>query len=214
MAKTMLFERDKTASFDVDCQKAFTPLCPTELPVPGGHEIVPELNAQVAYAKYRLGCKDGHSPKAIWVDASKNSQPFENHPEIDKYWVEHAVPGTLGFELLDGLPKPTDYDYFVWKGVELDLHPYGGCYYDVAEKLSTGVIEFLKYNEITTVIVGGLALDICVKQTVMQLRKAGFRVIVNLGACRGLSVETTEKALAEMLEHGVEIIESAKELMS
>lgn len=29
----------KIASFDVDAQKGFTPLCPDELPVPGGDAI-------------------------------------------------------------------------------------------------------------------------------------------------------------------------------
>lgn len=202
----------KTASFEVDCQKTFTPLCPGELPVPGGHEIVSELNAQAAYANYRLGCKDAHSPNAIWVDADKNAQAFENHPQIDRYWKKHAIPGTLGFESLDGLPPPAAYDYFVWKGVELDLHPYGGCYHDAAQKVSTGAIEFLKYNGIDTVIVGGLALDYCVKQTVLELRQAGFTVIVNLGASRGLASDTIAAALAEMRGRGVQIIESSTEL--
>ncbi|MEO6678169.1 MAG: nicotinamidase, partial [Pseudomonas sp.] len=34
----------KTASFDVDAQKSFTPLCPDELPVPEGDQIGSELN--------------------------------------------------------------------------------------------------------------------------------------------------------------------------
>ncbi len=34
----------KTAAFDVDAQKGFTPLCPDELPVVGGHLIGAELN--------------------------------------------------------------------------------------------------------------------------------------------------------------------------
>jgi len=204
--------RSKIASFDVDCQKTFTPLCPAELPVTGGHEIVAELNAQAAYAQYRLGCKEGHSPNAIWVNASKNAQPFENHENIDRYWVAHAIPGTVGFESLEGLPHPSQYDYFAWKGVELDLHPYGGCYHDAAEKVSTGAIEFLKYNGVESVIVGGLALDYCVKQTVIQLCRAGLAVIVNLGASRGLAAATVTQALQEMREQGVRIVESATEL--
>lgn len=67
------------------------------------------------------------------------------------------MPGTPGFELLDDLPAPLDYDYFVWKGVEPDLHPYGACYHDLAEKRSTGVIEFLRQNDVDLVLVGGLA---------------------------------------------------------
>ncbi len=34
----------KIASFDVDAQKGFTPLCPDELPVPGGDAIGAALN--------------------------------------------------------------------------------------------------------------------------------------------------------------------------
>jgi nicotinamidase/pyrazinamidase len=54
--------------------------------------------------------------------------------------------GTEGFELLDGLPKPQQYDYFVWKGIESDLHPFGACYHDVSELRTTGVIEVLKHR--------------------------------------------------------------------
>ena len=36
----------RIASFDVDAQKGFTPLCPNDLPVDGGHEIVDSLNEQ------------------------------------------------------------------------------------------------------------------------------------------------------------------------
>ena len=45
----------KIASFDVDAQKGFTPLCPNELPVPGGDAIAPALNQLAARASLRLG---------------------------------------------------------------------------------------------------------------------------------------------------------------
>ena len=45
----------KIASFDVDAQKGFTPLCPDELPVPGGDTIAPALNQLAARASLRLG---------------------------------------------------------------------------------------------------------------------------------------------------------------
>ena len=40
---TMKLVKNKTASFDVDAQKGFTPICPDELPVAGGDEIVDAL---------------------------------------------------------------------------------------------------------------------------------------------------------------------------
>ncbi|HSC83172.1 MAG TPA: nicotinamidase, partial [Pseudomonas sp.] len=134
----------KIASFDVDAQKGFTPLCPNELPVPGGEQIAPALNQLASRASLRLGSKDAHSPQAAWV-APSHAEMLKPLPlaNADLSWVSHCVPGTPGFELLDELPAPLDYDYFVWKGVEPDLHPYGACYHDLAEKRSTGAIEFL-----------------------------------------------------------------------
>jgi nicotinamidase/pyrazinamidase len=203
-----------TASFDVDAQQGFSPLCPDELPVPDAESIVPELNAQANSARYRLGSKDAHSAKAVWVADQGNPQfsPVHGHANVDIHWRAHCMPGTRGFELLPGLPPISDYDFFVWKGIEVDYHPYGACWHDHAEKLSTGVIEFLGSKGVDTVIVGGLATDYCVKLTVAQLRRAGFGVVVNLGACRGIAPESTDKALAEMRSLGVQFVQSASEI--
>ena len=198
--------RYQIASFDVDAQNTFTPLCPDELPVAGGTDIVEELNAQAQYAQYRLGSKDAHSPSALWVATAEHPQfePLEG-PNVDVRWNVHAVPGTLGFELIDGLPHPSEYDFFVWKGVVLDMHPYGSCYDDHGETLSTDAMEFLRDRQLDVVIVGGLATDYCVKNTALQLSRAGFTVILNKAACRGVATDTTELALQEMAGVGIQI---------
>jgi nicotinamidase/pyrazinamidase len=204
-------QKDWVASFDVHAQKTFTPLCPHELPAPEGDQIVAELNRQAKKARFRIGSKEAHNPQAIWV-------ADEDHPvlslikgeNVDVRWPVHSVPGTLGFELLDGLPKVTDYDYFIWEGIELDLHPYGACYHDHAERLSTGVIEFLRHHRISTIIIGGLATDFCVKTTALQLLRAQFQVVINLAACRGLYPASIEEALILMQSKGAIIAENAE----
>lgn len=207
------------ASIDVDAQQCFSPLCPDELPVPDGHKIVDELNNQARHAKLRIGSKDAHSPQALWVTNIKeqvaNHLPaavVEHNPNVDSYWPLHAVPGTKGFELLPGLPKPAEYDFFVWKGIELDMHPYGACYHDLQERMSTGLIEFLKAHQITHIVVGGLSLEFCVNTTVLQLAAAGFKVIVNLAATRYIYQDLTEKAIARMKEQAVTFITNSQEL--
>lgn len=198
------------ASFDVHPQYTFTQECPEELPVPEGTEIAEELNAQAKFASLRIGAKEAHNPQAIWVASETHPQfsPITGE-NVDIRWKAHARVGTKGFEFIAGLPKITDYDYFVWQGIELDMHPYGACYHDFAEKLSTGVIEFLACRNITTVIVGGLATDYCVKTTALQLVRAGFDVIVNLGACRGIQEKTIQDAIDEMQSIGVIFVKSA-----
>lgn len=201
------------ASFDVDAQNCFTPVCPDELPVPEGTLIVGELNAQAQLAEFRVGSKDAHSPQAVWVANNANPQfsPVEG-ANVDIRWNCHAVPGTKGFELIAGLPHPVEYDFFVWKGVEPDMHPYGACYHDLADTRSTGVIEWLRAKHVSQVIVGGLATDYCVKTTVLQLLKAGFGVVVNLGACRGIASDTVASAAKEMRLAGAQFVNSYRDI--
>lgn len=212
-ATVRLPDRRRIASFDVDCEYTFTPECPSELPVEGGTEIVPQLNSQASYAAFRIGSKDAHSPSAKWVadDEHPPLTPVEGE-NMDVRWPVHAVPGTRGFELIAGLPRITDYDFFVWKGIEPDMHPYGACYHDLGRNLSTGVIEFLRGKGVDTVLLGGLATDYCVKETALELRDAGLRVILNKAAVRGVAPETSEQALQEMAAAGVEFVQSASEL--
>jgi nicotinamidase/pyrazinamidase len=205
----MEFHQETTASFDVDVQKGFTTLCPEELPVAGGEVLAVALNRQATFAKIRVGSKDAHPANPIWkTEEGKHQFSPVAGKSVDIRWNLHCVSGTKGHELIDGLPHPADYDFFVQKGVEPDMHPYGACYNDLAERQSTGVIEFLKINGIKTVIVGGLATDYCVKTTALQLCSAGFRVVVNLEACRGISPETVRAAIAEMADKGIVVVDS------
>ena len=48
---TKLPAQNKIAAFDIDAQNTFTPVCPDELQVAEGDQIVEELNAQAALAR-------------------------------------------------------------------------------------------------------------------------------------------------------------------
>lgn len=196
----------KIASFDIDAQKSFTPLCPNELPVKDGDTIANSLNEMAKRASIRVGSKDAHCQQAVWVVNTPEEmlKPL-SYPHADLTWVSHCIPGTFGFELLDGLPPIDTYDFFIWKGIEPDMHPYGVCYHDLSENLSTGVIEFLKLKNIECILVGGLALDYCVKNTAIQLAKAGFHVIILLEATRAIAEETKQQAITEMQQFNIVI---------
>lgn len=173
-------------AIDIDPQKTFTPICADELPVPQGDEIVAELNAQAALADLRAVSKDAHSPAAQWLCASHADilRPTRL-PDAPESWVAHAMVGSRGFELLDGLPDVRAYDFCVWKGIEPDMHPYGACYHDHAGRLSTGLIEWLRDVRAQVLVVGGLATDFCVKESVLQLAKAGGGRRGFAGRCGG-----------------------------
>lgn len=198
--------KETVASFDVDPQKSFTPLFPNELPVPGGHLIGPALNAMAMLAGVRVGSKDIHSRNAYWISTEENPQftPVDIHfKDMDIHWDAHCILGTEGVEFLDTLPKADKYDFMVYKGIERHMHPYGACYHDLSNKMTTGVIEVLKSKGIKTVLVGGLATDYCVKNTALQLKEAGFNVVVNLEACRHIADNTLNVAIDEMTAVGI-----------
>ena len=50
------------------------------------------------------------------------------------------------------------------------------------------------------------------KNTVLQLKDAGFDVILNKAACRGIAPDTIATAMQEMQDVGVKFVECAKEL--
>ena len=210
-----MLRKKETASFDVDCQKGFTPLCPNELPVPKGNRIVKELDENAKRARYRIGSKDAHCEQAKWIDRTGNrTGKRTRYVCAPHYWPAHCIIGTKGFELLDGLPDTLAYDFFVWKGMELDIHPYGACYHDPQETFSTGVIEWLKLKGVRNVICGGLALDYCLGATALQLYKSGFVVYVNLAASPGLNEVSIKKMMLDFKFQGIITINNARSIAS
>jgi nicotinamidase/pyrazinamidase len=206
---------NKTASHNVDPQKGFTPLCPNELPVPDGHSIVDELNKQNSIVKFKTVSKDMHPANAIWIANEKQPQfsPVSGD-NVDIAWNSHCMSGTIGAELIDGLPRMSEYDFMVAKGFEKCLHPYSSCYHDLAKKISTGLIEWYNSKGILSVIVGGLALDFCVKETCIDLSNAGFQVILNLAACKGIGGKEDINKCIDMLveKYNVFVIDSVDDI--
>lgn len=205
----------QTASLDVDPQIGFTPLSPSELPVADGNLIVDELNKNATKAQRRLASKDAHNPVGTWIATNENPQfsPVGT-ANVDIRWNRHCEVGTRGMDFIPGLPKPLEYDFVAYKGIEADSHPYGACYHDLADKQSTGLIEYLLRWDVKEVIVGGLALDYCVKTTVLQLVKAGFKVIVNLASTKAIDFNGSKQAsIDEMKTAGVIFVDSADDIV-
>lgn len=214
MNKAYVLRRD-TASIDIDCQKGFSELCPNELPVKGALDIVPELNRQAKKAHLRIASKDAHNPKGVWIADEANPQFSEvGLPNVDIRWAKHCTVGEEGFDFLPGLPDYMEYDFVVSKGIEKFLHPYGIAYHDLADTKSTGVIEYLKQNNITTLILGGLAEDYCLLTSAIQFKKAGFDVIVNLAATKAIDFnDSKKKAEDEMLSLGIKLVDSEEDIV-
>ena len=216
MDKKIVISFETTGSHEVDPQKGFTPLCPNELPVPDGHLIADELNRQALCGKFRTVSKDAHPQNAIWL-ATETSPQFtpltiEGEPNVNMVWNAHCMVGTEGCDLIPGLPPLTTYDLVIYKGVEPNLHPYSGCYHDLEKRVTTGLIESYFSADIDTIIVGGLALDFCLLETVRDMvdSECFNTIIVNLGATK--AVGDPQPTIDILNDMGVILINSVDDL--
>jgi nicotinamidase/pyrazinamidase len=155
----------------VDAQCGFTTLCPTELPVPGGLEIVAPLNLLLVQSWKR-------------IDASQDWHPPDHCSFLgqrDNLYPPHCVAGTRGAEFLPGLR--TDRFQTIWrKGFERDIDAYA------LTAQHPGFPEFLRTEDIGNVVICGLATNICCFFLGRDLRRAGFRVIIAEDASAGVDV--------------------------
>ena len=170
----------------VDVQNDF---CPGgALPVPQGDEIMPELNAWIDEADRR----------GIPIFASQDWHP-DGHISFAEQggpWPQHCVQGTHGAAFRAELALPES-ARVVQKGTRGDMDAYSAFQgTDLAAKLAD--------LDVSRVWVGGLALDYCVKASVLDAIESGFQVGLILEGSRAVNVNPGDgdAAIAEMVEAG------------
>ena len=186
--------KTKRALIVVDVQNDF---CPGgSLAVARGDEVVAPLN------KLMLEFFDRNEP----VYKTRDWHPAKtNHfAAYGGTWPVHCVQETHGAEfhpdLLDD-PRVT----IISKGIDERADGYSG--FD-----GTNLAQLLRDEGVDEVWVGGLATDYCVKHTVLDALRAGFKVKALADAMRPVNINSQdgEHAIAEMRAAGAEIVGDQK----
>lgn len=163
----------------VDVQVDFLP--GGKLAVRHGDEVVPALNRYIAAAGRRL----------VPVFASRDWHP-QNHCSFRVRggpWPEHCVAGTPGAAFAAGLELPRG-TVVISKATTPDTDAYSAFQgTDLAQRLRTLGVKRL--------LVGGLATDYCVLNTVLDARKEGFDVLLLADAIRAVDVKPGDGDRAE-----------------
>ncbi len=188
-----------TALLVVDAQCGFTELCPAELPVPGGLAIVPAVNQLLALPWGR-------------VDASQDWHPPDHCSFFgfrDNLYPPHCVQGTRGAEFLPGLH--TERFRVIWrKGYERDRDAYA------VTAQHPGLPALFRAGGIDTIVVCGLATNICCFFAARDLRQAGFRVLLVEDASAGIDVPAAglfqDRTRAEGVALGIEYVKVSQVL--
>ena len=179
--------RPSDALLIVDVQHDF---CPGgALAVPDGDAVVPILNAWIEAARGAgaaiFASRDWHPPDHVSFQAQGGP------------WPSHCVAATPGADFHTGLALP-ETAVVIDKGTHPEHEAYSAFE-------GTGLGAQLHAAAIDRLWVGGLALDYCVRASVLDARRiAGLDVHLILGATRAVDVQPGDgtRALEEMRAAG------------
>ncbi len=170
----------------VDVQNDFLP--GGALPVPEGDRVVPVLNEYIHHFRAAglpiVATRDWHPPDHCSFQAQGGP------------WPPHCVQGTPGADFAPGLELPED-ALIVSKATKPDQEAYSGFQ-------DTDLDARLREMGVRRLFIGGLATDYCVKQTVLDALRLGYRVYLLTDAIRAVDVQPGDgdAAIDEMLRAG------------
>jgi nicotinamidase/pyrazinamidase len=176
----------ESALLVVDFQQGFTTLCPRELPVPGALEIVPAINGLLALDWAR-------------IDASQDWHPLDHRSflsEADNLYPPHCVQNTCGADFVPGLD--TRHFHAIWrKGYQRNFEAYA------VTAQHPAIFALYREAKLTTVVVCGIATNICCFYAARDFRQAGFRVLLIEDASAAIDLPAAGLFEAKSREEGV-----------
>jgi nicotinamidase/pyrazinamidase len=119
------------------------------------------------------------------------------------------VQNSEGAEFADDLDTEK-IDKIIKKGTDPNIDSYSG-FYDNEHKKATGLHDYLKQKNIDSLVIAGLAADVCVRFTALDALELGYKTQVVKDATRAVEKEEGYKqTMNELKEKGAELISSEK----
>jgi nicotinamidase-related amidase len=177
----------KTALVMVDVQRDFLP--GGALGIEGGDQIIFPLIRAARSCDLVIASADRH-------EANDNSFTEQGGP-----WPPHCVQGTKGQQIHPKIRKLANYT--ISKGMDPDGPDDYSAFTGHTLRPVHTLAELLKQHGITQVVVGGLALNYCVKFTAFDANALGYRTIVPLDCTRSLTTAAIDPTLEAFDRAGV-----------
>lgn len=129
---------------------------------------------------------------------------LNNIPQV--MWPNHCVQGTYGAEFHKDLDQKY-LTHIIKKGMNVEVDSYS-AFYDNQKLVDTGLSKYLKYKNIETIEIVGLALDYCVKYTCLDAIQEDFKTILHFKGTKAVNLHPDDgkNSIMELLENGVSVI--------
>ncbi len=119
-------------------------------------------------------------------------------------WPDHCIQSTYGSAFHKGLETDAA-DMIIRKGFRPHIDSYS-AFFENDKTTSTGLEGYLHTRGLDTITIVGLATDFCVAYSALDAAKLGFKVTVDMSACRGIDLNgSLDAALPQMRAAGVEL---------
>jgi nicotinamidase/pyrazinamidase len=124
---------------------------------------------------------------------------FSAHPDFASSWPVHCEVGTTGVDF------HPDLDVTAVEAV-FDKGEYGAAYsgFEGASD-GIGLADWLHEHDVDRVTIVGIATDYCVRATALDAATNGFEVVIDLSLTAGVARPTTEAAMLELADAGVQL---------
>ena len=185
----------------IDLQPDFMP--GGALPVPGGDEILPRINALAQRFEHVVLTQDWHPPAHISFASTHAGKQLYEHMDApygpQTLWPEHCLQHTPGAALHPELDVPHA-ELILRKGFRREIDSYS-AFLENDHRTATGLAGYLRERGLQRLFLAGLAYDFCVRYSAVDGRALGFETLVIEDATRAVglsgSVAETDAALAE-----------------
>jgi nicotinamidase/pyrazinamidase len=175
------------------------------LAVSGGAGVAARISRFIAE---RSGDYDAVVATRDWhVDPGDH---FSERPDFMDSWPPHCVAESDGAAFHPALDDAVDFAESI--SVVFSKGHYSAAYsgFEGATDRGEDLASWLRDAGIEDVDVAGIATDYCDRATALDAVGHGFRVRLLTDLCAGVASDTTERALREMEQAGVELIESRR----
>ncbi|WP_218814649.1 bifunctional nicotinamidase/pyrazinamidase [Rickettsiella endosymbiont of Dermanyssus gallinae] len=195
----------------VDLQNDFIPK--GSLAVPQGNEVIAIANALPSHFECIVATQDWHPSNHGSFAVNHPGKSVGDRIELaglpQVLWPVHCVQGTEGAALVADLQQDSLTKIFQ-KGSDPCIDSYSG-FFDNGHRKPTGLGDYLKMQHVSDVYIMGLALDYCVKYTVLDACQLGFKTYLIEDGCRAVNLNPEDGAIAikEMQAAGANIIQSS-----
>ena len=190
----------------IDVQNDF--LKDGSLEVPTGNDVIEPINEIIKNYTLVVATKDWHPLDHVSFASNHQGKKIGDVVKVNNLdqilWPVHCVQESKGSDFPTTLNIKA-INKIIYKGTNSQIDSYSG-FHDNGKIRSTGLSDYLKAKNITSIDYVGLVTEYCVKFTVFDSIEEGFKSRVILKGIKGINLEESNKALKEMKSKGIDLL--------